>query len=133
MPSGRRGPLVRVYATTTLDGDAAIASQFEAYRQLKLSSSSFSSSTTVFSNVTIVGFLSSKIAKASVDRDAEDGNTRTTLSCVSLTDRYLPAFRRLQLREAGGADDVGWEEVKVAVMTRAEKAGLPLRSKGKCV
>lgn len=54
------------------------------------------------------------------------------LSCVSLTDRYLPALRRLQLVEAGGKPDVaGFEEVKNEVLRRANLATLPIVSKGK--
>ena len=133
VPSGRRGPVVRVYATVTLASDAAVASQYRSYLDTKLSASSLSTSTKIFNNSHIVSYLSSKIIRASKDPEAQDEKTGATLSCVSLSDRYLPALKRLQLREAGEADEVGWEEVKVAVMTRAKYAGLPLVSKGEFV
>ena len=128
VPSGRQGPVVRVYASVTLASDDAVAKQFRSYLDVKLSSSSLP--TKIYNNSHIVSFLSSKIANASKEPDAEDDKTGATLSCVSLSDRYLPALKRLQLREAGVADEIGWEEVKVAVMTRASAAGLPLVSKG---
>jgi hypothetical protein len=97
-----------------------------------LSPTAYSTTTKIYNNEAIVAFLSSKIANAAHDADVVDEvKSPTTLSCRSLDDRYLPAFKRLQFRECGTTDDAGWAEVKLAVLTRATKACLPLISKGK--
>jgi hypothetical protein len=128
-PSGRRGAVMRKWSQVTLDDDAKIEQQFLKYREKKGLSLVGTPSAVLYDNEAIVGFLSAKINDA-IPGGEEEG-TGATLSVVSLKDRFLPALKRLQLREAKGvSDESGWEEVKDAVISRANIATLPLVSKG---
>ena len=129
VPSGRRGIVQRDYSPVTVAGDAAVSAQFLSYLDLKVAAvAGASSPTRVYNNIAIVAFLTSKINNASAE--VEEEVTSATLSCVSLTDRFLPALKRLQIKECGEADEVGWGEVKAAVLSRAANARPPLVSKG---